>query len=118
MVYTVNMKLCECGCGKKIKHDKHYCSGHNRRGRGNYRYLNQGYIRIGRVGDNHRVYEHNIIMEKYLGRILKKGELVHHKNGIKTDNRIENLELTTISEHMKTHYPQRVIDSRGRFTSS
>lgn len=50
------------------------------------------------------IYEHHQVWYKNTGHIVDTSkEVVHHKNGIKTDNRFENLQLLTISEHDRLH---------------
>jgi len=72
-----------------IKIKKPNGSGHKEKQ--GYRFINK--MRHPNASKSGRIYEHIFIMSEYLGRPLNKGETVHHRNGIKDDNRIENLEL-------------------------
>jgi hypothetical protein len=49
------------------------------------------------------VYEHRVMAEQIIGRRLEKDEIVHHKNGKRWDNRIENLEVMNKNDHAKLH---------------
>ena len=92
-------------CGYHLERAKHYCDPirllfgrfrwkKNKKG---YVYLDLGHV---------MVLQHRIVMEQCIGRPLLQKETVHHKNGDRADNRIENLEL------MEHSHPsgQRVTD--------
>ena len=51
------------------------------------------------------VLEHRFIVAKYIGRSLTKEDIVHHINGKKSENNIENLYLTNRRDHIYDHFP-------------
>jgi hypothetical protein len=77
--------------------------------KGGIKHLSNGYIFI--LSHDHPnktkegyVLEHRLVMEKKIGRILKKKEVVHHINEIRNDNRPENLMLfNNLTEHINYH---------------
>lgn len=54
-----------------------------------------------------RVLEHRFIMEVALGRPLKNDEYIHHKDGNRLNNSLDNLEIMSPSEHSKLHNKMR-----------
>jgi hypothetical protein len=76
--------------------------------KGGRRIHTKGYVEIHKPGHpraqpNGYVLEHLIVMEKKLGRPLADGEIVHHKDQDKQNNRPNNLALTDYPEHNRTH---------------
>ncbi len=63
-------------------------------------WIQNGYKFMRHLGED--IAEHRVVWEKYHGKI-PKGHNIHHINGNKLDNRIENLQLVHIGEHNKIH---------------
>lgn len=61
-----------------------------------------GYVLV-KIGIHEWALEHRLVVEQSIGRKLERDETVHHINGIKTDNRLDNLMVLTNSEHQKLH---------------
>ena len=72
---------------------------------------NHGYIYVPISNGKSRPM-HDIVAEKMIGRPLCKGECVHHINGVKDDNRPENLAVMTYSEHGKLHSRKTIASGK------
>lgn len=98
--------------GHKINLGRHRYGEEAPNWKGGRKKNNRGYVFIllpehSNSDRNGYIYEHRTIMEKEIGRYLTKEEVVHHINGIKDDNKIENLMLfANDSEHTKYHKRQ------------
>lgn len=105
--YSTRTVFCSQDCARKyrVQNYKHKT------------YMENGYIVEYHNGYNKKgnVKQHRRIMEEYLGRKLAADEVVHHKNGIKTDNRIENLEVKSWSEHSSDHRKQEKAEGKHLF---
>lgn len=81
------------------------------------RYKKNGYWCIKATGhprayESSFYYEHILVMEEKIGRYINKNEIVHHKDGNRLNNNLNNLELKTRSEHASFHLPKSKVFSK------
>ena len=108
------MNNCACGCGRLVRcvwAKGHHCRGvppTNKKTQGEGHLSSDGYIFIRlpshpRSRPNGYVKRAVLVVERVLGRFISEHEDVHHVNGVKTDDRPENLAVLSHSAHARYH---------------
>lgn len=113
------------GVNMSGRHGNHAKGARNGRWAGGRWLHPDGYVGI-KVPPGHHLrqahgyaFEHQLVAEQMIGRRLRDDEVVHHKNGVRNDNRPENLEVKTKGEHAREHAATPdARDAFGRFNSN
>lgn len=102
---------CCMGCGKRGKRNSCWKGGRRKNFAGYiYVLLEPDDPFYPMAGRHSLVKEHRLVMARHVGRLLSPREDVHHKNGIKDDNRLENLKLfASRKEHFADHKKHRQL---------
>lgn len=114
-----NVACAECGTlvyrapSRRARSPRSYCSPECRAAAGPHyagpgRRWAEGYIQVKRPNHPHAylngwIMEHRVVMEDHIGRLLRRDEQVHHINGDRADNRIENLIVMDQGAHLREH---------------
>jgi HNH endonuclease len=94
-------QYCSVACYRAARHRRKYRSRRTKEISG--RATTNGYVRWTFSGYP-SIAEHRVLMEQHIGRELLPTEFVHHRNENRSDNRVENLEIMSLSQHSRLHY--------------
>ena len=95
-------------CSRRMK--GRYLGENHPNWKGGRHITRKGYVSI--YNKCKRIFEHRLVMQTYLKRKLKPSELVHHKDGNKSNNLLNNLIIMSRSDHIKHHLRNGEINTR------